>query len=211
MLSRMQHPPFSMHCPHGLDASASHTHCRRCASKTPTPHLVSGWDWCFRSSVSWCNVAGASQCVSSPIRAPILWDTIEVWVTHNKDQGEGAEQGDPMMPLLFSLGLHARDELIFAFLDDIYLKLSPDRVAPVYALLQQELWRHARIRVHDGKTQVWNRAGLCPAGCDVLESRSCHGPQFHHGLARVGVASFGTGHQKSSGHLSDTKSLSATI
>ena len=49
------------------------------------------------------------------------------------------------------------------------MKLSPDRVAPVYALLQQELWRHARIRVHDGKTQVWNRAGLRPAGCDVLD------------------------------------------
>ena len=107
-----------------------------------------------------------------------LWEDDE-GVIHNIDQGEGGEQGDSMMPLLFSFGQHAallavhrqlgRGELIFAVLDDIYTKISPDRVAPVYALLQQELWRHARIRVHDGKTQVWNSAGLRPAGCDTLD------------------------------------------
>ena len=43
-----------------------------------------------------------------------------------------------------------RDELI-AFLDDINMKISLDRVVPVNALQQQELWRHARIRVHRGK------------------------------------------------------------
>ena len=37
------------------------------------------------------------------------------------------------------------------------------------ASLQQELWRHARIQVHDGKTQVWNSAGLRPVGCDTLD------------------------------------------
>ena len=53
-------------------------------------------------------------------------------LVHDIDQGEGGEQGDPMMPLLFSLGQHRalcevqrrlrRDELMFAFLDDIYVK-----------------------------------------------------------------------------------------
>ena len=48
-----------------------------------------------------------------PIRAPIFWTPSRyLWVddermTHNIDQGEGGEQGDPMMPLLFSLGQHA--------------------------------------------------------------------------------------------------------
>ena len=45
-------------------------------------------------------------------------------------QGEGGEQGDPMMPVLFSLGQHhslevvnrslPEDEKVMAFLDDIY-------------------------------------------------------------------------------------------
>ena len=91
---------------------------------------------------------------------------------------KGGEQGDPMLPLS-SLGQHPalcavqrrlrRGELIFAFLDDIYVKTSPDRVSQVYAALQEELWRHARIRVHDGKSQVWNSSGTRPEGCDVLD------------------------------------------
>ena len=49
------------------------------------------------------------------------------------------------------------------------MKSSLVRVAPVFTLLQQELWRHARFRVHDGKTQVWNSTGLRPTGCDMLD------------------------------------------
>ena len=83
------------------------------------------------------------------------------------------------MPFLFSLGQHpalivaqARlevSEKMFAYLDDIYLVCRPNRVAQVYALLQEELWRHSRIRIHGGKTQVWNMSGTRPAGCDLLE------------------------------------------
>ena len=57
--------------------------------------------------------------------------------THMIPQGEGGEQGDPLMPLLFSLGMHpalaaAQDRLrpserIFAFLDDVCVVCLPDR------------------------------------------------------------------------------------
>ena len=83
-------------------------------------------------------------------------------MVHNIAQGEGGEQGDPVMPLLFSLGQHAAlmavqrqleaHERVFAFLDDVYIVTSPDRILAVYTILQAELWRHSRIRVHDGKT-----------------------------------------------------------
>ena len=33
----------------------------------------------------------------------------------------------------------------------------------------QELWRHSRIGVHHSKTRIWNRGGVCPAGCEELE------------------------------------------
>ena len=79
------------------------------------------------------------------------------------------------MPALFALGLHqalvavqAPSERLFAFLDDIYVVCSPDRVADVHASLQAELWRHARIQVHQGKTQLWYRDGVTPRGTEAL-------------------------------------------
>ena len=73
--------------------------------------------------------------------------------THEIPQGGGGEQGDPLMPMLFALGQHRaleavqrrlRDnEKLFAFLDDVYLVCTPNRVADVLAILAQELQRHA--------------------------------------------------------------------
>ena len=65
-----------------------------------------------------------------------LWED-EVGIVHRIPQREGGEQGDAMMPLLFSLGQHEAledvhrqlraGEYLFAFLDDIYLVTPPDR------------------------------------------------------------------------------------
>ena len=64
-----------------------------------------------------------------------LWEDDE-GTTHKIVQGEGGEQGDAMMPLLFSLvqlpALEAVQaplipgELLFAYLDDIYVVSSPE-------------------------------------------------------------------------------------
>ena len=53
---------------------------------------------------------------------------------------------------------------MFAFLDGVYIVTSSDRILALCTILQAELWRHSRIRVHDGKTQVWNASGLRPEG-----------------------------------------------
>ena len=37
-------------------------------------------------------------------------------------------------------------------------------------MLEQELWRHARIRFHHGKTAVWNRGGEVPVNVETLEA-----------------------------------------
>ena len=65
-----------------------------------------------------------------------LWED-EMGVTQNIQQGEGGEQGDPLMPMLFALGQHpallaiqARllvNERVFAYLDDIYAVCHPER------------------------------------------------------------------------------------
>ena len=56
-----------------------------------------------------------------------------------------------------------------AFLDDMHMVSQPERVGSVNAVLQEALFTHIGIRVHGGKTQVWNMAGVRPASCDVLE------------------------------------------
>ena len=62
-------------------------------------------------------------------------------------QAEGGEQGDPLIPLLFSIGIqgvleevatHLEDgEQLCAFLDDVYLLCEPARVEPLYKVLEE--------------------------------------------------------------------------
>ena len=66
-----------------------------------------------------------------------LWED-EMGETRKIQQGEGGEQGDPLMPLLFSVGQHRamvavqaelrEGERLFAFLDDIYVVCPANRV-----------------------------------------------------------------------------------
>ena len=107
-----------------------------------------------------------------------FWED-EGGVTHSIAQDEGGEQGDPLMPLLFALGQHPAllatqrrldpSEKVFAFLDDIYTKTEPSRVGVAYTTVQEELFNHCHIRVHTGKTQVWNQGGIRPEACDLLD------------------------------------------
>ena len=82
------------------------------------------------------------------------------------------------MPLLFSLKQHRAlqavqaqllpGEKLFAYLDDVYVT-TPTGVGAIYRLFERELWIHANIGVHGGKTRVWNSGGHRPAACDELE------------------------------------------
>ena len=108
-----------------------------------------------------------------------LWEDQD-GVVHTITQAEGGEQGDPLMPALFSLGAHPalqalqaqlqQDERLFAFLDDVYVVCSPDRINAIFSLLQNALFIHSAIRDHHGKTQVWNRGGVVPTGIEVMEA-----------------------------------------
>ena len=77
-----------------------------------------------------------------------LWEDSE-GVVHEVLQGEGGEQGDALMPALFSLGQHdalvaiqgrlAPDERLMAFLDDIYaVGDRPGRTAAAYTAIQED-------------------------------------------------------------------------
>ena len=119
----------------------------------------------------------ARWCASSPIRPTVLFHTFtstHVWEVEMGDpqmipQGEGGEQGDPLMPLLFSLDQHSVLDAVISRLQEgesvcshfqiIYLHVlcDPGRVAKANSILEEELWRHARIQIHQGKTKRLGR------------------------------------------------------
>ena len=111
-------------------------------------------------------------------------------VSHTIRQGEGGEQGDALMPLLFALGQHRAlvatqselqdGEFLFRVFGRHLRGVPPDRVGAVYASMQQHLWAHCRIRVHTGKTQVWNREGVRPHSLRSVGTYRC-GTDPQHG------------------------------
>ena len=93
---------------------------------------------------------------------------------------------------MFSLGQHSgldsvisrleEGERFFAYLDDLYVMCDPGRVAEVHSILEEELWRHARIqidqeasaRMMDPHAIVWRDNGEIPntkQGLKILDAR----------------------------------------
>ena len=103
--------------------------------------------------------------------------SVYTWVdgnatSHEIAQGEGGEQGDPLMPALHAIAqqpaLHEvqaalrEGEAIFAYLDDTYIVAAPERVKELYECYRAALWSHARVELNFGKTRIWNAAGEEP-------------------------------------------------
>ena len=146
--------------------------------------FVSGRHKCVWHDVTKGDVAGIGQrrrrsCCSA-VCQHVLWGTVEE--PHTIDQGEGGEQGDASLPLLYSLGqhgalqhLHSEEELregetLLAFLDDTHVDVPcPDKTATVHAALQEAMFSTTGIRINPGKTEVWNAAGVKPSGCGVFQ------------------------------------------
>ena len=97
---------------------------------------------------------------------------------HVVEQAEGGEQGDPLMPGLFAVGVHGAllaasadlqpGKSLSAFLDDTYVTSHPNRTTAVFQIIRASLKRHANIDLHSGKTRAWNAAGVEPPGLREL-------------------------------------------
>lgn len=80
-------------------------------------------------------------------------------------QGEGGEQGNALMPALFSLGLNLamrdarseldEDEAAFAFLDDVYLPVKRQNARAAYDRFTTAIFDFTRVRTNLGKIRCW--------------------------------------------------------
>ena len=88
-----------------------------------------------------------------------------------------------------SLRQLALNEYLMAFLDDIYVAVTPQRVRPVYDLLATHLPHHARL--NQGQARVWNAAGTEPPNIASLGPDVWVGnpnlPATHQGLTVLGA------------------------
>ena len=151
----------NMHCRPRQGQSVSVTYCRPSLTWERLTILSTDGIGAFDHVFNVADVAnGAFPFVRQFYGKPsCFWDD-EMGDTQVIPQGEG-EQGDPLMPLLFCLGLHRalvaanarlqEGETLFAFLDDVYATCAPDRVLVVHRILQQEIQTHCCISVHHGK------------------------------------------------------------
>ena len=83
------------------------------------------------------------------------------------------------MSALFAVGQHRAlvaiserlllHEHLMVFLDDIYVVCRQERVVHIHTLMRAQLWHHALIQIHQGKTQVWNLGQMVPDNIDVLQ------------------------------------------
>ena len=97
-----------------------------------------------------------------------VWEDAD-GVRHNIEQYVDGEQGDPLVPKLFSLGLHNAledvqqnldpGEFLFVYPDDVFILSSPRRTREIFNLLENTLLKRAGIHLHIGNTRDWNACG----------------------------------------------------
>ena len=69
------------------------------------------------------------------------------------------------------------------------------RVGDVFSSLDEHLWAYSGIRIHGGKTQVWNAVDDRQEFCDVLEQTAQKSDPHARGVARFCTPSRETRHQ----------------
>ena len=128
-----------------------------------------------------------------------LWtdDRAEV---HEVRQGEGGEQGDPLMPALYSLGQHSAlqhaasrlwpGEHLFAYLDDLYVICRRERAATAFRTVAEAVAEMAGVQSHLGKLRAWcSGGGPAPADLAALGPQvwTADLPPEQNGLKVLGV------------------------
>ena len=107
-------------------------------------------------------------------------------------RARGASKGTPSCRrcmLWVSTQLSHEGEMLFAFLDNIYILCDPSRVGEIFLQVLQSLARFAGVQVNLEKTKVWNRAATRPEDLHTIgaEAWRGEGPEEEQGLVVLGV------------------------
>ena len=118
---------------------------------------IGAYDHVFRSAMLvWLSRMRGARALLPCVRLPYATPSIYVWFDNQGErrtvtQAEGGEQGDPLMPLLFSIGIQGAleevstllvaGEQLCAFLDDVKIVCQPGRVLFLYDGLDEPLLR----------------------------------------------------------------------
>ncbi len=162
---------------------------------------IGAYDHIDRAQMLESLVALPNACSLLPFVAMFYGHTSEYYWTNEDgevwsiEQGDGGEQGDPLMPALFALGQHpalvsaqAKLEvlnceeggigenyfrpLLFAFLDDLYVVANPEIARKAFDIVTGEVEAIAGIRTNLGKLQLYSKAGgPCPPGFEELQAQ----------------------------------------
>ena len=115
--------------------------------------------------------------------APLLRCTVGLTRTDNVGQclELGGEQGDPLMPLLFAIGIQSALEEVARSLEQesscvlfsttSLSALPPSRVQHLHKVLTEALSRHVAIQLHQGKTKTWNHVSIVPENVETFGSQ----------------------------------------
>ena len=114
-------------------------------------------------------------------------------------QGEGGEQGCPLMPALYSLAQHdalveahsqlSANERIFSFLDDLYVVTRRDTAAASFTAVSECVHRRAGVQSNMGKLRGWCRdGGPAPKGLAAIAPAAWTGdlPADRNGIVVLG-------------------------
>ena len=164
--------------------------------KQPDPHnLIGRWYRRIRYDLTSQHAPRTLNCARSkllpPLRSPVLHRPTSGMIPQasriplSKQRRRPIDAG-PVFPGQRAALQTVQAELeagetLFAFLDDIYCLLPPERVRPVYDLLAHHLHAQAHIRLNSGKTRIWNASGQRPPisrplGCFSLPPCGAPGP-----------------------------------
>ena len=100
--------------------------------------------------------------------------------------------------MLYTLGQHGglQDFLLPTIISSLTLMTCSlcacHRVGPIFKHLQEALDQYARMQVHVGETQVWNRGGHSPPGFQEMQEVQARvwrgeGPPTQQGVQVLGI------------------------
>ena len=186
---RQPHRFSSTHSKPEQGASVSPTWCRHLQSSVTASRSFQWMEWGFTTSCPVQQCSGDSwtwrkvtDCCHLSI-CSVLIHPLSCGMTKLETPTRSGKEREENKEMCWCLSYLASDSMVFKSSGkkfggrraSVYISgrssraLPIDRVQAVHQTMVQELWDHARISLHNGKTKVWNRGGIAPSGWSNLQ------------------------------------------